>query len=138
MTYGPDRWTLMKLCREADVPRGVARAAVRRKLIAADGYQRADVPVLKLAAVLLDTSRPDGDGEDVVTRNRNAVALIRGLADDPTPTHHQVMVLTPDSAMLCSDQNAVADALRRANGDAVTCVPVGRWVDEVFDFMLTA
>jgi hypothetical protein len=138
MAYPSEQWTLMKLCREANVPRGVARAAVRRRLIASDGYQRDDVPALKLAAVLLDTSRSDGDEDRVTTRNRNAIALVRGLANDPAPTRHQVMVLTSDAAMLCSDGQAMADALRRADGEAVTCVPVGRWVDDMWDFTLSA
>ncbi len=134
----PTSWTLMRLCRESGVARGIARAAVRRQLIASGGWQRTDIPALKLAEVLLNISRLDGDDEHVRTRNRNAIALIRGLVQDPAPTRHQVMILTPDTAMLCSDQNTVMETLRRADGDSVTCVPVGAWVDELFDLLATA
>ena len=127
-------WTLMKLCREAEVPRGVARAAVRHQLIPQSGWTRNQIPQLKVAAVLLQLAKPDEDDDQVQARNRQAMNWVNQLAwqfqGDGTlnrPIHENVLLITSTTAHLEGENTLTRRLLDLGDGESVTCVPLGRW-----------
>ena len=98
--------SLMEVSRELSIPRGVLRACVRDGLLPPAPFTRADLPVVTVAAAVLNFP---GVTDAVSDRNVLAVRLARGVLADPTRPEDTWIVVDPSQAWVADGASRLVE-----------------------------
>lgn len=120
-------WSLLKVAAAADVPRGVARSAVRRGLLPASGWNATDAVVLRaLTAIGGFPTAGDRDARDTMV-----AITVRGLISQNTPNGDAFVLVTYTGVFPCVSAAALETRIAGFQGSPVVVLPVGRWAHEI-------
>lgn len=126
-SFDAGSWTLLRVAREAGVPRGVARAAVRDGLLRTSNWGPADVLVLKACAEAMRFPAPEP--AQTAERNVSLARIVRGIALDPEQADGVHVVLGGAKVSIVETPETLPQVHARfPAGETLLVLPVGAWL----------